>query len=182
MEPGPVGDDGLHPDDRAAAQIGDGGAIGVDEGVEAVRLEDQPLDHRLEAKDLFDPNGRERSELVERIRRVAAVARVDEPRLEVRPGRDLTRKPLDAALAARGVNGVGCRLAVEQERELAHRPLIEDRRRDMVPGDLREVRLGQMDPESVVVRRLRPEQRVAMVVDDRDRVEIERHRAMRIST
>jgi hypothetical protein len=47
---------------------------------------------------------------------------------------------------------------------------------DVVAGDLREVRLRQVVPERVVVGRLLAEQRMAVIVDDRDRVEVEAHR------
>jgi hypothetical protein len=42
--------------------------------------------------------------------------------------------------------------------------------------------LGQVDPERVVVWRLLAQQRVAVVVDDRDRVEVERHGRPPVST
>src|SRR4029079_13430808 len=75
----------------------------------------------------------------------------------------------------RGVDAVRRRRAVEEIGELDERPPVEDRRRDVVARDLLEVRLGQMDPERVIVERLRTQQRVAVVVDDRDRIEIEPH-------
>jgi hypothetical protein len=52
---------------------------------------------------------------------------------------------------------------------------------DVVAGHVREVRLRQVDPNRVV-RRLAPEQRMAVVVDDRDRREVEGHDGGRIST
>src|SRR5206468_6455338 len=138
-------------------------------------LEDQPLDERLEAKDLLDPDGRKGTELIEGIGRVRAIARVDQPRPEVRPLNDLARQPLDSTSPARCVDCVGLRLAVQDLGELDHRPAVEDGRRDVVSRDLWVVRLGQVDAERVVVQRLLSKERVAVVVDDRDRAEIERH-------
>ena len=73
------------------------------------------------------------------------------------------------------MDGVGRRFDVEQPGQLTDGPLVEQRMRDVVPGDLGEVRLGQVDPERLVIRRLLAQQRVAVVVDDRDRREVEGH-------
>ena len=119
--------------------------------VEVRRLQDQALDHRLEAQDLLDPARGQEPQLVERVGGVAAVARVDEPGLEVAALDDLARQRPEPARQSRGMHGVGRRLAVQQPGELADRPVVEQRVRDVVPRHLREVRLGQVDPERVVV-------------------------------
>ena len=80
------------------------------------------------------------------------------------------------------MDGFRRRLAAEQRGHLDERVAVEQRVLDVVPGDLRDVRLGQVDPERVVVGRLLAEERVAMVVDDRDRVEVEGHRSAWLST
>ena len=59
----------------------------------------------------------------------------------------LPRSTPDAVHAARRARG----LDLEQPRQLTDGPLVEERMRDVVPGDLGEVRLGQVDPERLVV-------------------------------
>ena len=117
LEPGPVGDDRLQADDAAAAQVRRA-TPGRRRGSpsKSGRLEDQPLDHRLEPQDLLDPARDDGPQLVEREGRVGAVAGVDQPRLEVGALDDLARQPLDPALAPRGVDRVGRRLAVRAGR------------------------------------------------------------------
>ena len=141
------------------------------------RLEDQSLDQRLEPEDLLDPARGERPELVERVRRVGAVARVDEPGLEVAALDD--RRASATRARARGAPH-GPRPPSARSRAAPPARGSSSGRssdvRDVVAGDLREGRLGQVDPEGVVVGRLLAQQRMAVVVDDRDRVEVERHR------
>ncbi len=182
VQPGAVGDHGLQADDAATAEVAQRGAVRVEEVIHGLRFADQPLDQRLEPQDLLDPARSERPQLLERVRRVGAVAGVDQPRLEVAALDDRPREPLDAALPARRVDGFRRRLAAEQRGHLDERVAVEQRVLDVVPGDLRDVRLGQVDPERVVVGRLLAEERVAMVVDDRDRVEVEGQRSACLST
>ena len=77
--------------------------------VEVRRLEDQPLDHRLEPQDLLDPARDDGPQLVERVGGVGAIARVDEPGLEVGALDDLSGERLDARArrAAWTASGVG---------------------------------------------------------------------------
>ena len=55
LEARPIGDDRLHRDDsREPRRSDERRAVGVEEPVEGRRLEDQPLDQRLEPDDLAD--------------------------------------------------------------------------------------------------------------------------------
>ena len=86
------------------------------------------------------------------------------------------------SVATRRMDRIGRRLAVKQDGQLAHGPLVEQRMRHVIPGDLREVRLGQVDPERVVIGWLPAQERVAVVVDDRNRRKIDGHWAAPVST
>src|SRR6185503_16152380 len=90
-----VGDDRLEADDPAPAKPVETAAIGIEEPVEVSRLDDQALDHRL------DPAGCQGAKLVETERGLGAIARVDQPGLEVAALHDLAGQPLEPARATR---------------------------------------------------------------------------------
>src|SRR5204863_251743 len=85
MEPGPVRDDWFPADDPMGPEIADRRPIGVQEVIEARRLEDQPLDQWLEAENLLDSAGCDFPELIERVRRVGPGAGIEQPRPAIRP-------------------------------------------------------------------------------------------------
>ena len=105
-----------------------------------------------------------------------AVARVDEPGLEVAALDDLARQPLDAALPPRGVHGVRRRLAVRAARRArgssSGRSSVCGTWSRAISGKYVSVRWIRNASSSA---RLLAQQRVAVVVDDRDRGEVERH-------
>ena len=184
LQPGAVGDDRLQADDPAPAELRRG-RRDRHRGTRRSRRDsdDQALDHRLEPEDLLDPARGQAAELVEAERRVGAVARVDQPGLEVAALDDLAGQPLEPALATRRVDGVGRRLAVEQRRPARGSSIG----RTSECGTSSRAISGKYDSvrwirNAVVVRRLVAQQRVAVVVDDRDRREVEGHRCARIST
>ena len=114
--------------------------------------------------------GASAAQLVERERRVGPVAGVDEPGLEVRPLDDLAGEPLEPALASRGVDRIGRRLAVEQRRPA--RGSSSGRRASGGHGPARSRGSTSRSGGSGTPRRPAgccAEQRVAVVVDDRDR-------------
>ena len=175
LQPGTVGQDRLHRDVARPAQVRESRPVGVEEPVEVGRREDQPLDQRLEPDDLADVAGDEAAELVEPERGVGAVAGVDEPSLEVGPLDDLASQALEPAFATSGVDRGRLRLTTEQRCQLADRPVVDEGVWDVPPRDLRDRRFGQVVSERLVVLWLVPEERMAVVVDDRDGGQVERH-------
>jgi hypothetical protein len=158
-----------------------GGDEGVHDGVEALMAEDEILGEGLEPQDRMDAAGQPRPQLLERRHLADLVAEVDQQDRDVR----VPQHPAGQAAAGGGArlqHGVHARRAAEESGQLPERPAEEDGRRHVPRPHGRVEAFREELLERGGGERARTEQRVTVVVQDRHRGEVERHRAGALRT
>ena len=168
MQPAAIGRDALEPNHAARARHPQLGAQGILDLAEGRAGGDQLLHQRLKPDDRLDRPADQLAQLVELVAVGATEAGIDQQRAEVagveQPARVFFRRRGGAQFQHRLL----ARRAAKQRRHIAQHTHIEDRMLDM-RRHARVGRLGEEAPEAIAnQRRARPQQRVAVMIEDRN--------------